>query len=252
MKHLIIGSGVIGKATGTWLEANNEDVTYHDTNKDVIQQLKNNNKKIHDDCIGDFDIFWICTVEWDVTDIFKKLSNNLKDKKIIVIRSTMPIGSTKKLQKQYTLLAHNPEFLRAKTAIDDMFHPDRIVIGTDSEYVKEVMKKIYKNVHVPVLFTDTTTSEMIKLVSNAWLSTQISFWNQIKMLCDSCNINSQEVANGCALDKRISKYGTNMIGESYSGFCLPKDINSLIKIFEFQSIKPTLLKAVKEVNDDFN
>ncbi len=130
-----------------------------------------------------------------------------------------------------------------------MFNPYRVIIGSQNHWVADCIGELYKNLHVPIIKTDPVTSEIIKYTSNCWLATQISYWNEILQVCNSHHINPQTVANACRLDKRISSYGTSMLGTPFKGMCLPKDIKMLIKICNQKKIKPTLLKAVLKVNE---
>lgn len=159
-------------------------------------------------------------------------------------------GETKMLQQRYKIdfMAHVPEFLRQSMAIEDSFNPDRVIIGCDPGYAQGVLVDVFKTLHVPVVCVSTMTSELIKLVSNAWLSTQISFWNQIYELTKKMGLNSEEVANAVTLDKRISEYGSNMIGKAFGGVCLPKDLDSIINLCEWQKVSPDIFSAVKDVN----
>jgi len=255
LKHLIIGSGVVGTATGTWLATNKEEVAYTDNDEKVLKKLSDmGHHVITQFSYFNADIYWICTPEWNVEEVIKNILSIVKHlDKTIVIRSTMHPGNTKILQEAYDIkrLAHVPEFLKAKTATEDMFNPDRIIIGTNSGDVAEVIINLYKTIkHCPKIVTDTTTSELIKYASNCWLATQISYWNEIKKICDASGVNPQEVANSVCLDKRISKYGTIMLGTPYGGFCFPKDMDAFIKAFESKNIDPVLLKAVVKVNEE--
>jgi len=253
MKHIIIGAGVVGKATGIWLEANNEAVYFYDKDENKVKQLEEQNYKTTTNINDLFDFYWICTAEWNVPDVLKSLDFQLRNTKTIIVRSTTLPGQCINMQKKYycSKLIHMPEFLRESTSIDDVFVPDRIIIGTkDEKYVSSLLKLLTKTFpNIPIIVTSLTSSELIKQTSNAWLSVQISFWNEINKLCKKLNINPQEIANACTLDHRISAYGSKMIGDPFSGFCLPKDIISLIKTFEEQNIEPILLKAVVNVND---
>jgi len=256
MKHVIIGSGCIGQATGIWLSARNEKVTFFDISSKPLDKLEKKGYKVSmfptkiNVRKENPDIIWICTAEWDVEKVIKELHEYNSDK-IYIIRSTMPVGETEKIASKYGLVhvAHIPEFLRQKTAINDIFNQDRIVIGLKDKKTRKALKELYKNEQVPVIFTKIKESEMIKYTANCWLAMQISYWNEIKKFCDKSKINPQLVADVATMDKRISKYGSAMIGEPYSGFCFPKDTKSLIKSFEKKKIKPKLLKAIVEVND---
>jgi UDP-glucose 6-dehydrogenase len=216
VKHLIIGSGVIGKATGIWLATNKEDVYFNDINKETLKKLKDEGYKTTMKII-DTDVYWICTAEWNVEEAIKEIPKGA----LTIVRSTTPLGTMEKLQKKNEdlILVHNPEFLVQKTAVFDMFNPDRIIIGSAID-VKDIMKNIFKTVKCPIIFTDFNTSELIKYTSNCWLAMQISYWNEIKAICESFDVNPQEVANAVTLDKRISSYGSIMIGSPFGGFCL--------------------------------
>ncbi len=254
MNHLIMGAGVVGYATGIWLKANNQDVTFLDIDEKVRTKLKNKNLNVISNLdnvhTNVYDIIWICTAEWNAEEALTSLVD-LTDP-IIVIRSTTAPGTVKAWAEKYQVhkLFHIPEFLKEATAIEDIFNPDRVVIGETNRYASitlyTVMQDFYPN--VPVIITDSTTSETIKLVSNCWLSTQISYWNDIHSLCSKLNINPQQVAEACCLDKRISKYGTKMIGQKFGGFCLPKDLTTLCKTFDQVGIKNNLLNSVMETN----
>jgi len=251
MKHVIIGAGVVGTATGVWLIANHEEVKFYDVKSEALKKLENRGYKVLSNLKKiNADIFWIATTEWHVDEVISHLINYTKNP-TIVIRSTTPPGTIENLIKKYNLkhVAHVPEFLRAKTAILDIFEKDRIIVGVNDEKTKSKLKQLFQVEMIEVIYTDPTTSELIKYASNCWLATQISYWNEIKKICDKFKVNPQLVANAACLDKRISKYGTAMIGEAFSGFCLPKDIDSLILSFKSKKINPILLKAVKKVNE---
>jgi len=256
MRHAIIGSGVIGKATGLWLLANKQEVTFFDIKDEVLDKLKeqgyNTSKEVT--AVGirknDPKIIWICTAEWDVDSVIQNIYEYSADK-IFVIRSTMPPGEIETIAKKYGLLhiAHMPEFLRQNSATSDIFNKDRVIIGTNEYQTKLILKELLETENVPVIFTNLETAAVIKYAANCWLATQISFWNEIKKICDSMQLNPQEVANAVTLDKRISTYGSAMIGKPFSGFCFPKDMKTFIQAFEKRELDPKLLKAVVEVND---
>ena len=253
MKHLIIGSGIVGKATGIWLEAHEEDVTFNDIKRDILIDLKGRGYKVTNkvEKIEKYDIVWICTHEDYVEGVIKQY--NL-EQNIVVIRSTTPPGEVDRLTKKYKLvdIAHIPEFLKAKTFIEDIFNVDRVVIGSDNYDLLNKLKKFFAKLYpdIPIITTNPTTSEMIKLASNGWLATQISYWNEILIICKKFKVNPQEVANGCTLDKRISKYGTKMIDEPFSGFCLPKDVATMQNAFRKKKVTSDFLEMVSKINKD--
>ena len=246
MRHLIIGAGTIGESTGALLEANKEEVSYCDLKIEVRNKLKEKGKNLSS-MDNEFDIYWICTAEWNVESILKCVPKV----GTVVVRSTTPPGSIKKWAKQYRIdLFHIPEFVRQSTNIYDEFHPDRIIIGETTSSAKNVLKPLLElfTPRIPILITDSTTSETIKLVSNAWLSTQISFWNEIKKLCEKLELNPQFVSNAVCLDKRISDYGAMMTGLPFAGMCLPKDLVSLLRAFKEADLENRLLEGVEKVN----
>lgn len=251
MKHMIVGSGTLGISTGTWLEANGEEVIYNDINADLITKLIRNDMtvSVNVKAIRDVDIYWICTMECDVDNAIRGLPHPIGNS-IVVIRSTNPPCVTDALAKQFNIeyIAHVPEFLRASTAISDMFNPDFVVIGARKKRTREKLGRLFKNLFVPIIYTDPVTSELIQLISNAWFSTQVSFWNQVFKISKAYEVNPEQVANVVTLDKRVSKCGSDMLGTPFGGAYLPKDLDSLIVRFNSKNLEPTLLKAVKEVN----
>lgn len=252
MKHLIIGCGTVGRATGIWLIAKKEDVCFWDKKQEVLNRLRSEGYKINPIERG-FDFYWVCTHEKYVEDVVREIKSN-DENAFVVVRSTTPIGFCEKLSSKFNIrIVHMPEFLREKTALEDMFNPDRIIVGITSVHENDLINMFHYSVAFPstkpAFLVDATTSEIVKLVSNAWLSTQISFWNEIKKLCDVYGVNPQLVADVCCLDKRISRYGAMMLGKPFGGKCLPKDLDTLIKCFRKKKIDPVLLKSVKKVNE---
>jgi len=257
MKHLIIGAGTVGMATGIWLEANKEEVFFFDADKTVNANLRKLGHKIEDTpYLSEYDMYWICTHEKNVEEVLKHFTENTSLSTLItrriVIRSSMPPGETKKLCSSYNVVhyAHFPEFLREKTAIEDVFSPDRIIIGTYSNSMFKNIASLFFIPGVPIIQVSPLESELIKLISNNWLSTQISFWNEIHMLLKKNELNAQKIVNAVTLDKRISKYGTRMTGNPFEGMCLPKDLNTLLKYFEECGLKATVLESIKRRNEN--
>jgi UDPglucose 6-dehydrogenase len=250
VKHLIIGSGTVGYATGIWLEANGEEVVFFDINKNLLDNiLKKGHSVTFTPHENDASFIWICTHEKHVPNIVLDYKDTGK---YIIVRSTTLPGTIEQLSREHNIshIAHNPEFLRATTSIDDMFNPDRIIIGTHCIDTRNKLLNIYSSLHVPKICTTPTSSELIKLIANSWLSTQISFWNEINNLCHSFKVNHQEIANAVTLDKRISTYGTRMTGQSFTGACLPKDLMSIILLFNTLNIPSKLFNAIKEINEE--
>jgi UDPglucose 6-dehydrogenase len=173
----------------------------------------------------------------------------------LVMRSTVPPGTGEKLTRQYfnkTPIRHNyimnPEFLREGQAIQDWFHPDRIVIGGHNEEAIQQVSDLYKILKAPVIVTNITTAEMIKYASNAFLATKVSFINEIARLCEQVGADIDKVALGTGMDKRI---GPSFLkaGLGYGGSCFPKDTRALHAFCTSKGINFELLQAVINVNN---
>jgi UDPglucose 6-dehydrogenase len=146
----------------------------------------------------------------------------------------------------------NPEFLREGSAVEDFLHPDRIVIGTDSEQATAIMKDLYSPLYLGgktrFVITDVRTSELIKYATNAFLATKITFINEIANLCDRVGSNVLTIAQALGMDGRISPKFLNP-GPGYGGSCFPKDTRALCRIAEEAGYDFGVLKAVVEVNE---
>lgn len=240
MRHLVIGAGVTGDATGHMLESIGEDVYYYDVDDSKLLGKKKMNYTIG------YDIYWICTAEWNTEEVIETLANTYK---MVVIRSTVPPGFTNRMRTTYNLhhIAHCPEFLREAFAREDAMNPDRVIIGTYDIPLLRVLWKLFTKLTPNTKQCVTPVeSELIKLMSNAYLSTQISFWNEMDKICEEYSVNTARVIEGCKGDHRVGYYGTDPTRGKFGGFCLPKDLIALIKV----SRNHKLLKAVKKVNDD--
>ena len=239
MRHLVIGAGVTGDATGHMLESIGENVYYYDVDKSKLEGRKTMEEAIL------YDIYWICTAEWNTESVLKKLSGT---NKLVVIRSTVPPGFTDRVRKKYNFwhIAHCPEFLREISAREDALKPDRVVIGTNDALIANILCEIFRRITTTLFVTTSTESELIKLMSNAYLSTQISFWNEMNEICKQYKVRTNAVIWSCKADHRVGCYGTDPTRGKFGGFCLPKDLVALIKA----SHNHRLLKAVKRVNDE--
>ena len=256
MKHLIIGSGIVGEATGVFLESHEEKICFHDVNGNVLDVLKqkgypvlySKEKLVYDD----YDIIWVCTAEWNVGKVLEELDGKAAVGSRIIVRSTTSPGEMEVFSGKYKgfVFAHVPEFLKAKTYIEDVFNPDRIVVGVSDLSFGGFLKDFFcvKYPGKPVLVVSFTESELIKLSSNCWLATQISYWNEILGICKRFGVDPQMVANGCILDSRISSYGTKMIDEPFGGFCLPKDMEQMKNTFERKKMTSEFLKMIANIN----
>jgi len=196
-----------------------------------------------------------------INEIVTRLARELEPGQVIVIRSTVPIGTARKLKdilKQNgrengeIAVISNPEFLREGTAVYDFFHPHRVVIGGDSAEAIETVRHIYRMGAVtpaPTIVTTNETAEMIKYASNAFLATKIGFINEVAMLCDSVGIDVLEVARAMGLDTRIGPEFLNP-GPGWGGSCLPKDLQEFLGLGQSRSIPLVILNAVRQANEN--
>ncbi len=192
-------------------------------------------------------------VEQAAEDIAANLHQNM----IVVIKSTVPIGTCEKIKARIESfasgghqieVASNPEFLREGSAVHDNFHGDRIVIGAEREEVAMFLEAMYEPFNIPVIRTDLRSAEMIKYASNAFLATKISFINEIANLCERLGADVSQVANGMGHDQRIGpKFLSAGIG--FGGSCFPKDTHALVKIAASSGYEFPLLKTVIRVNE---
>ena len=192
-----------------------------------------------------------------VEDVALTIAEAMDSYKVIVEKSTVPVETGEKVAKSiknYNVhkadfdVVSNPEFLREGSAVNDFMHPDRIVIGSESEKANKIMKELYSPLKSPVIFTDIKSAEIIKHASNSFLATKISFINAIANICELSGADIEKVAEGMGFDKRIGKAFLNA-GIGYGGFCFPKDAEAFIRIAEKLGYDFELLKAVQEINN---
>ncbi|MBM3305815.1 MAG: UDP-glucose/GDP-mannose dehydrogenase family protein [Candidatus Aminicenantes bacterium] len=172
------------------------------------------------------------------------IADRMDDYKVIVTKSTVPVGTSRmvkkiiqealqrrELQLEFDIVS-NPEFLREGSAIRDFMHPDRIVIGSENERAKNIIRDIYNVLYLidtPFVFTSLETAELIKYASNGFLATKITFINEIANLCEAVGADVHDVAKAMGMDGRIGKYFLHP-GPGFGGSCLPKDTKALVKI----------------------
>lgn len=184
----------------------------------------------------------------------KEIGKNMNGYKVIVNKSTVPVGTGRKIEKIISSyyngefdIVSNPEFLREGQAINDFLKPDRIVIGTKTSKARDIMLALYEPLDFPKVTTTIESAEMIKYASNAFLATKISFINEIANVCEKVGADVEDVARGMGLDPRIGpKFLKAGIG--YGGSCFPKDVHALNQTAGISGYDFRLLKAVIEVN----
>jgi len=272
----IIGSGVVGTATGKGLARLGHDVIFYDTNMDKLRKLASEGFQTTrniSEAITSSSISFICVqtpasnngnrnlryVKKAVTSAAEALQRKA-DYHLIVVRSTLLPGTCRgmiipilqgyrrsKLFEHFGL-CYNPEFLRRDSALEDFVNPSRIVIGEANKKSGDILQRLYSPISRSVMRTDFDTAEMIKLVSNAFLATKISFFNQIHALCQKLGIDDRFVSEAVSLDPRIGKYGIYG-GRPFSGGCLPNDVKTFAKFMKAHNIKNNILKTALAINE---
>ncbi|MBL7180665.1 MAG: UDP-glucose/GDP-mannose dehydrogenase family protein, partial [Desulfobacterales bacterium] len=293
MKLTIIGTGYVGLVTGSGFANLGNDVLCFDIDKAKIGLLSDGVMPIYEPgleeifqknlkagrlafttdgvkAIQESEIIFICVgtpeneqEEADLTAVkeaAKTIGKYINNYKIIVNKSTVPVGTAdlvKKIIKENRQeviefdVVSNPEFLREGAAVKDFENPDRIVIGTDSKKAEEIMTSLYRSrarTDRPIMVTDIKSAEIIKYASNAMLATRISFMNQLAYLCEKTGADIKEVARGMGLDSRIGPRFLQA-GVGYGGSCFPKDIKALIVTLRQNNCDSDLFKAVNRINE---
>ena len=193
-----------------------------------------------------------------VYEVAKEIADNIKDYCLIVTKSTVPVGTTReinkiianKVNKDKFDTVSNPEFLREGSAIDDFMRPDRVVIGSDSEKAEIMMRKLYRPLYLletPIVSTSIESAEIIKYASNSFLATKIAYINQVADLCEVVGGNIQDVAKGMGLDKRIGSKFLHA-GPGFGGSCFPKDVRAFNSTAKKLNINLSIVEAVNNSN----
>jgi len=292
MEICVVGTGYVGLVCGVCLAELGNNIVNVDIDEEKIKKLNNGIIPIYEpglkdllernkeegrvrfttdfkDAIKKSTVFFIAVGtppganhEADlsaVRAVAKAIAENMEDYKVIVNKSTVPVGTAemvkniiKENQKQpidFDVVS-NPEFLREGEAVNDFLIPDRIVIGVDSEKAKDIMEEIYKGIariDRPIMYTDVKSAELIKYASNAMLATRISFMNEISHLCEKAGADVKEVAKGMGLDSRIGPRFLQA-GVGYGGSCFPKDVQALAQTMKEHGCDSRIIAAVEEVN----
>ena len=200
---------------------------------------------------GHADLSFVYAVAEEIADLMDGFT-------VVVTKSTVPVGTgdeveeiiCKKRPDGDFAVVSNPEFLREGAAIKDFKIPDRVVVGTDDERAKELMRELYRPLFLnetPILFTNRRTSELIKYAANAFLAVKITFINEMADLCEKVGANVQEVSRGIGLDGRIGSKFLNA-GPGYGGSCFPKDTLALTKTANDYDSPVRIVDTVVEVN----
>ena len=293
MRIAMIGTGYVGLVSGACLSEFGHHVTCIDTDAEKVQALRAGSIPIFEPGLEEvvatntragrlsFDTDLANAVESadavfiavgtpsrrgdghaDLTFVFhaaEAIARALKRYTVVITKSTVPVGTGKKVEEIIRKIrpdaefdvASNPEFLREGSAIEDFRRPDRIVVGTESERARDVVKEIYRPLYLnetPMLFTSRETSELIKYASNAFLATKITFINEIADLCEKLGADVQDVARGMGLDGRIGSKFLHA-GPGFGGSCFPKDALALLKTARDAEAPVTIAEAVVDANE---
>jgi UDPglucose 6-dehydrogenase len=290
MKIAVVGTGYVGLVTGTCFAESGNRVTCVDIDKSKVEKLSGGKITIYepglekiflrnikenrldfttqlDTAIEDAEIIFLALPTPPGADgsadlkyvlgVADHLGKILKGYKVIVNKSTVPVGTADKVKaaiaKNYTGeydVVSNPEFLREGVAVDDFMKPDRVVVGTRSERAKKLMSDLYApfvRQGNPVIYMDERSSELTKYAANSFLATKISFMNEIAQLCERMGADVDMVRRGIGSDERIGKRFL-FPGIGYGGSCFPKDVQALIMSSEEVNYDFEILKAVEKVN----
>ncbi|MBN8663227.1 MAG: UDP-glucose/GDP-mannose dehydrogenase family protein [Chitinophagales bacterium] len=291
MKIAVIGTGYVGLVTGTCFAETGNKVTCVDIDVNKVNKLSNGQITIYEpglekiflrnlkegrlkfttnlaEGVEDAQIIFLALPTPPGADgsadlkyvlgVASDLGKILKEYKVIVDKSTVPVGTAEKVHNAVAAnykgefdVVSNPEFLREGVAVDDFMKPDRVVIGTNSERARKLMGELYApfvRQGNPIIFMDEKSAELTKYAANSFLATKISFMNEIAQLCEKLGADVDMVRRGIGSDERIGKRFL-FPGIGYGGSCFPKDVQALIKSADEVSYDFKILKAVEVVNE---
>jgi UDPglucose 6-dehydrogenase len=291
MRITIVGTGYVGLVTGVCLADAGNHVLGLDIDKEKVALLNRGECPIFEPGLSDLlesnvnagrfsatadlpaavqhgEIIFICIGtppredgSADLSAIescVQQIARHVARRTILVMKSTVPVGTCARIEKLVTPLAKhpiivvsNPEFLKEGTGVDDFLRPDRVVIGSEDREATEMLRELYapfvRNQN-PILIVQRAASEMIKYAANCYLSTRISFINQIANLCEALGIDINEVRSGIGFDARIGSHFMYP-GIGYGGSCFPKDVQALYHVAKEVRLDADLLAAVHAVNE---
>lgn len=291
MRIAMIGTGYVGLVSGTCFSEFGVDVVCVDKDAGKIERLKNGEIPIYEPGLDalvasnvkagrlSFSTDLAASVKGadavfiavgtpsrrgdghaDLSYVYaaaEEIAQALDGYAVVVTKSTVPVGTGREVEaiirkvRPEVDVVSNPEFLREGSAINDFMRPDRVVIGTDSERAREVMRQLYRVLYLietPIVFTNRETSELIKYAGNAFLAMKITFINEIADLCEAVGANVHDVARGIGLDGRIGRKFLHA-GPGYGGSCFPKDTLALVRTARDHGAPVRLIETTVEVND---
>lgn len=292
MNIAVIGTGYVGLVTGTCFAETGNNVVCVDIDKEKVEKMSNGVVPIYEphldvifernlkagrlsftsnieEVVEDAEIIFLALPTPPGEDgsadlsyvlgVAEHLGKLIKDYKVIVDKSTVPVGTAEKVSaaiRQHTDVefdvVSNPEFLREGFAVDDFMKPDRVVVGTESDRAKATMSELYApfiRQGNPLIFMDEASAELTKYAANAFLATKITFMNEIANFCEKVGANVDMVRIGMGTDTRIGKRFL-FPGIGYGGSCFPKDVQALALSGKQNDYKFNILDAVMSVNED--
>ncbi|WP_430398867.1 UDP-glucose dehydrogenase family protein [Ferrovibrio sp.] len=189
----------------------------------------------------------------------REIAESMTRRTLVVTKSTVPVGTGREVERIIRAtrpdaafeMASNPEFLREGAAIEDFMRPDRVVCGAESDWAKDLLRRLYRPLYInetPILFTQLETAELIKYAANAFLATKITFINEIADLCEKTGVNVQDVAKGIGLDGRIGGKFLHA-GPGYGGSCFPKDTQALVATGRKHDAPLRIVETVVDINE---
>lgn len=291
MKIVVAGTGYVGLVTGACLAEIGHSVTCVDIDEKKVEMMKKGISPIYEPGLDellknnydlgkldftldyvnsyrDADVIFIgvgtperedgsANLEY-VYNVAKQIAENVEKDALVVVKSTVPIGTNDKLEEYIKInlknnvnveVASNPEFLSQGTAVKDTLNASRIVVGVESKKAEETLREVYERFNHPIVVTNRRSAEMVKYASNDFLALKISFINEIANLCEIVGANIEEVTKGMSYDERIgSKFLKAGIG--YGGSCFPKDTKALHWLAEDNGYELKTVKATIEVNEN--
>ncbi|OUN25648.1 UDP-glucose dehydrogenase family protein [Blautia sp. An81] len=289
MKIAVAGTGYVGLVTGVCLASKGYRVTCVDVDEEKVKIMQEGVSPIYEpglselmmesmenltfttdyaEAYKDAEVIFVGVGTPEKSDgsanltyvyqVAKQIAQSADRDCVVVIKSTVPIGTNDKLesyihdkQKNKDIkiyIASNPEFLAQGTAVRDTLHASRIVIGTEEEYPKQVLLKVYEKFEAPKLTVGRRSAEMVKYASNDFLALKISYVNEIANLCETVGADVEEVTKGMGLDPRIGNRFLNA-GIGYGGSCFPKDTKALSWLARFNDKEIRTVRAAIEVNE---